>query len=117
MSLRATIWAWRVPGLSPTQRLVLLRLADQTNDDGECYPSQGSLATWTGLDRSTVSRALKEMRSHNLLAWKSRHTDARQTSNLYTLAVTDSTTDPVDLCNRGGCTVQQGGGHSATRIY
>src|SRR3989304_6156653 len=51
--------AWeRAPLAKGNDLLVLLSLADQANDDGWCWPGQGSLVRRTKTSRATVQRAI-----------------------------------------------------------
>lgn len=47
--------------LPPTDRLVMLALADHANDDGFCYPSVGRLTKRTGLGERTVQKAIQRL--------------------------------------------------------
>jgi Helix-turn-helix domain len=54
--------AWKVPDLTPTQRLVLLALAEHRNERNDlCCPGYSTLATETGLARGTISEAIKAL--------------------------------------------------------
>lgn len=53
----------------PTERLVLLALADAANDAGRCWPSVLTLCSKTGLSERTVQRCLAELES---LGWLNR---------------------------------------------
>lgn len=67
--------------LSPTQKLVLISLADQANDEGVCWPSIASLIRRTCLSERAVRNALRALEDAQLL-----RTNARDgTSNWYTL--------------------------------
>lgn len=50
--------AWAVRGLSGTEKLVLIRLADRANDRGICFPGQTSLAEDCCVTTRTVRDAL-----------------------------------------------------------
>lgn len=77
MSVAAITAAWGV-NCDPTQKLVLLALADHTNDEsGECWPSLTHICRKTGLGRSTVARALKALESDRIIGRKQR---GRQTT-------------------------------------
>lgn len=60
MSVTATTWAWS-QSLPATAKLVLLALADHADDEGHCWPSLGRLEQMTGLNRSTITRALSSL--------------------------------------------------------
>lgn len=53
----------------PTERLVLLALADAANDTGRCWPSVPTLMKKTGLSERTVQRSLSELES---MGWVSK---------------------------------------------
>lgn len=68
MSARATFWAWEVHGLTSMQRLVLLKLADNHNDDTKrCNPSIDYISTKTGQNPKTVRSALQDLEKMGLL--------------------------------------------------
>lgn len=50
MSIDATIWAWKL-ALKPTQKLLLLSLADRANEKHGCFPSIQRIENDTGLNR------------------------------------------------------------------
>lgn len=84
MSIRATNYAFSIGGISPTQKLILLTIADSADDLGHCRPSKGRIALYTGVSERTVQRAIKFFVSQNILTKQSRFTqERRQTSNLY----------------------------------
>lgn len=60
VSLDATRWAWQ-KALSPSQKLVLLSLADRANENHICFPSIPRLEFDTGLNRKTIMSAIQEM--------------------------------------------------------
>jgi hypothetical protein len=62
MSVSAITWAWS-QFLPATAKLVLLALADHADDEGRCWPSLGRLEMMTGLNRSTITRALSTLDS------------------------------------------------------
>ena len=60
--------------LPPTQKLVLIVLADFYNEEsGKAWPSQDTLCMLTGLSRATLNRALKELKDKgHITIWKER---------------------------------------------
>src|SRR5690606_40390013 len=70
---------WPIEGLTPTQKFVLISLADQANDDGYCWPSVGSISKRTCLSDRAVQLAIKSLVEKGLLQVASR--DGR--SNVY----------------------------------
>lgn len=61
---------WEIQTLTSTQKLVLLSLADQANDDGICWPSASTTAKRTGLFDRSVRRTIAELESLGLLSRK-----------------------------------------------
>lgn len=85
MTIRAMNWAWEID-LPPAMKLVLLKLADRANDDGECWPGMESVANACGVSERTLMRHIEKMESMGLLQKSKRKDDSgRQATNLYTL--------------------------------
>lgn len=59
MSIALMTTAWTLTGLSSTQKLVLLSLADNANDQGECYPSIRQMVSRTCLSERAVRDAIR----------------------------------------------------------
>ena len=85
MGIRAMTWAFDTPCPTPSAKLVLLKLADHANDEGECWPSQGRIATDCGLTRETVNRQIKLLTDLGLLRLEHRLNGTGQQSNRYFL--------------------------------
>lgn len=62
MSIDCTRWAWTVPDLSPTAKLVLLHLADRANEHQNAWPTVKGISSDTGMSRAQVFRALATLR-------------------------------------------------------
>ena len=62
MSLAAITWAFDQHDTTPTQRLVLLCLADYANQDNEAWPSAKTIAQRTGLSPASVYRTLSDLK-------------------------------------------------------
>jgi len=62
MSLAAITWAFDQHDTTPTQRLVLLCLADYANQDDEAWPSAKKVAERTGLSPASVYRTLSDLK-------------------------------------------------------
>lgn len=69
MSSAANVWAWAQRGLVPSERLVLLALADDVNHQGQCWPARAVLAQRTELSESAIGECLKALESKGLI-WK-----------------------------------------------
>lgn len=72
---------WPLAGMSPSQKAVLISLADQANDDGYCWPSVGTIAKRTCLSERAVQGAIKWLQSANLMTASERN----GTSSVYRL--------------------------------
>lgn len=66
MSLEAITWAFRQQ-LTPSEKLVLLTLADYADDENKCWPRQDTLAERTGLTRQTVNVKLSSLEKAGLI--------------------------------------------------
>ena len=59
---------WKVEGLRPTEKLVLLALAYFSNQDGSSsYPAQKTLAAMCAWSGPTIKRSLKSLRDRHLI--------------------------------------------------
>lgn len=62
MSVRVMSWVWERSQSGPTQRLVLLAIADCANDRGaDAYPATSTIAKKTGLSERGVRKAIAEL--------------------------------------------------------
>jgi len=100
MSLKYMIQALDTKVGNSTRKLVLLKLADQANDDGICWPSHKTIATAVECDPSTVKRHLKSLQDDGIISVKKRtRTNGSDTSNVYQL----------NICEPGGVQNEPGG--------
>lgn len=65
----SAIWPLDLP---PTQKFVLISLADQANDDGVCWPGNASLAVRTGFSERAVRGALRWLEANGYITTVSR---------------------------------------------
>ena len=99
MSVEATRYVYALRDISPSQKAVLVRLADHANDDGKAWPSIRSLTAATCLSPRTVQRALRDLETLGFIRINRR-----------TATVGDPTSNEYELCKfRGGVTVTGGG--------
>lgn len=111
-----------VSGLRPTEKLVLLMLANYADAQrAACWPSRQRLAEQCGVRVETIKRAIRQLEDLGLIERDKRFDDSgRQTSNRYTLRI-DATSPPGggDLDTPGeakdapGRGAQDGGGRGA----
>lgn len=67
MSIKAIGWAFEQNGLSPTNKLALIALADNADERGVCWPGWESTKAKTGLSRASIYRAWKALEEAGLL--------------------------------------------------
>ncbi|MGQ7956483.1 helix-turn-helix domain-containing protein [Pseudomonas sp. SP16.1] len=67
MSTLVSSACWQLQGMSATQKIVLISLADQANDEGVCWPSVGSIAKRTCLSPRAVQDAIGWLESAGAL--------------------------------------------------
>ena len=77
--------AWKVEGLKPSTKFVLIALCDYANKQKfTAWPSHNSIAKKTGLSISSVQRAIKCLRGHGLLSYENRYDKkGHNLTNLY----------------------------------
>lgn len=80
---------WKCQRLKGSQLLVMLSLADQANDEGECWPSVRSLSQRCRCDAQTINRAISALKAGGYLDVEARFDPAngRQKSNVYQLYI------------------------------
>lgn len=111
MSIKFINWAFQVEGLNPIQKVILIALADNSDDEGECFPSLTKLLVKTGVSSKTTIRSnLAKLESKGLLVISKRvRFNGSQTSNLYKLTG-GSIIEGVGSSNgRGGGLLMVGG--------
>lgn len=88
MSTLALSWAWQQPVKDPASKLILLKLADQANDEGESWPSRRTLANHCGVSVETVKRRIAKLTDEGYLSSEERvRDDGGRTSNRYRLLI------------------------------
>ena len=71
MSLEAITWAFRQQ-LTPSEKLVLLTIADFADDQNKCWPNQTTLSKRTGLSRQTINKKLATLEKEGLIKREAR---------------------------------------------
>ncbi len=87
MSLMMMTEAFKRKVGNPARKLVLLKLADNANDQGECWPSYGHIASECEMGRSTVKAHIKRLAADGYLLIQERRKGERQSSNMYKLTL------------------------------
>jgi len=58
---------WKTRGINPPAKMVLLKLADHSSDDGTCYPYLKRIYGDTGYSKATVCRHLADLETMGLI--------------------------------------------------
>lgn len=86
MSVQAMSWAFSVRGISPSEKLVLLSLANYANAEARCWPKQETIALETELSSRTVWAALKRLSDVGIIVREARkRSDGTRMSDVFTL--------------------------------
>ena len=97
MSGFAKIWAWEQKNLTPTEKCVLMGLADFHTENGGCYPSLKRIAEKVNVSVDTVSRSIDNLIEKGLVKKEHRRKENNgHTSNFYDLLFT-SILPPIPL--------------------
>lgn len=100
MSVRASAFVFHESPSTGNDRLVLLSLADEADDDGRnAYPSQDRLALKARIARRTVQRALARLEAGGELLVKRPERQGRGQHNRYVLTLGR---DPLELARAMG---------------
>src|ERR1700744_3895495 len=70
MSIQWMSWVWSDGPDDPGDRYVLLKLADNANQDGLCWPSLLEISTTTKLSESSVRRSIQRLEKGGWLTVK-----------------------------------------------
>ncbi|HHU1816828.1 TPA: helix-turn-helix domain-containing protein [Escherichia coli] len=89
MSMRLMVEVFHTEVGNPMHKLVLLKLADNANDNGECYPSYQHIAKQCEIGKSTAMRAIDALCEKGLLIKQPRYLigGKEQTSNFYVIVL------------------------------
>lgn len=105
-------WAWELEGLDPTEKLVLLALADAHHESSNlCYPSRATLCRRVGVHLDTVKRVLRKLEDKRVILRQPAFDEAgRQKTNRYALV---SYRGCADAPPEGAAGAPPGGGADA----
>lgn len=87
MSVELMSKAFKARVGNPTRKLILIKLSDNADDNGRCFPSYSSIAYACEIDRSSVIRHVKAMQELGLLSVKKRFVDGENSSNIFTINI------------------------------
>src|SRR5262245_17776849 len=108
MSIRAIDWAFKQKVGSMATKIVLIKLADNANDEGFCWPSFEYIAEQCECDRTTVKRQIRRLVEMGLVFVEHRKEDNTSLSNYYCLNL------PPELQNVNGESGGSNGGGRGT---
>lgn len=119
MSMILTAKALNMKVGNPLRKLVLVKLADNANDEGICFPSVKYIADVCEISETSVKDHIKALISMGLVTKKARKTDKGNTSNLYILHLDQpiqqggTNADVGRQMPKGGSGADLGGGSGA----
>ncbi len=87
MSMELMVKAMKTKVGNPLRKLVLIKLADNANDMGECWPSYQHIADQCEIGRSTVKVHVRELEKSGLLRREFRRKGELNQSNVFHLAL------------------------------
>jgi hypothetical protein len=86
MSIKIMSKVWTEQDTCGNERLVLMALADNANDEGICWPSHTTIASKCRIDRRHVIRLVQSLVDRGYICRQRRLAkDGRKTSNIYQL--------------------------------
>lgn len=88
MSIKYLTYAFDARVNNPLRKLVLLKLCDNANDDGECWPSFQHIADQCEISRRSAINHIQALVADGYLESESRFKSGEQTTNMYTISKT-----------------------------
>lgn len=117
MSMLLMVQAMNIKVGNPLRKLVLLKLADNANDHGECWPSYQHIADQCEIGKSSVLRHIDALIQAGLLVKEIRPGGPKGNhSNIYQLRLGSVSLTPgvVSERNQGSVSLTPGGGVTVT---
>jgi hypothetical protein len=105
MSVRAIAWAFEQRVGSPVAKLVLVKLADRANDEGQCWPGMKYLEKHTELSHGAIKANIKKLEAAGFLRVIQRMEGNVHKSNYYEL----------NMAQEGGGAREDPLGHDVTQ--
>ncbi|EOA0287250.1 helix-turn-helix domain-containing protein, partial [Escherichia coli] len=87
MSMNLMSKAMNIKVGNPLRKLVLIKLADNANDNGECWPSYQHVADQCEVSRSTVKSHIRALEEMGLLKREFRRKGELNQSNVFYLTL------------------------------
>lgn len=109
MSVRLIDAALRDRSTTGTIRLVLFCMADQSSDEGACWPKMSTIAARANVSVRQAQRAIAQLETMGLIRREARYGTTKdgetyQTSNMYTVFPALVVTPGCHPCHPGGVT-------------
>ena len=102
MSMMLMVKAMSLEVGNPTRKLVLIKLADQANDKGECYPSYSTIAKAAECSKRSAMTHVEQLEKDGFLIIQRRKVkDNQNLSNVYILTL-DRAQQPSENYALGG---------------
>ena len=102
MSMMLMVKAMSLEVGNPTRKLVLIKLADQANDKGECYPSYSTIAKAAECSKRSAMTHVEQLEKDGFLIIQRRKVkDNQNLSNVYILTL-DKAQQPSENSALGG---------------
>ncbi|EPB0882439.1 helix-turn-helix domain-containing protein [Yersinia enterocolitica] len=92
MSMDLMVKAFKVPVGNPLRKLILVKLADNANDQGECWPSYGNIAHLCECSKSAVKSHITALIEMGIVKKENRlgvNNGKGNTSNVYYLNISN----------------------------
>ncbi|WP_051396123.1 helix-turn-helix domain-containing protein [Ignatzschineria larvae DSM 13226] len=100
MSMMLMVKAMRIKVGNPLRKLVLIKLADNANDLGECWPSHQHIADQCEISRRSVINHINALEEMGFLRKEYRAKNNEKQSNLYYLTLSEKA--QVKEADKGG---------------
>lgn len=95
MTLMVKVMAIKVG--NPLRKLILIKLADNASDTGECWPSHQHVADQCEVSKSTVRKHIKDLCESGFLRIEHRKGPKGNSSNLYYLTLDSGALESIPL--------------------
>jgi hypothetical protein len=86
VSIKLMSMAFNASVGNPVRKLILIKLCDNANDDGVCWPSYGRIADQCEVSKRCAMEHIKWLSENGFLKIDSRFKDGNQSSNCYTIS-------------------------------
>ncbi|EFO2676773.1 helix-turn-helix domain-containing protein [Escherichia coli] len=115
MSMSIMAKAMNIKVGNPLRKLVLIKLADNANDNGECWPSYQHVADQCEVSRSTVKSHIRALEEMGLLKREFRRKGELNQSNVFYLTLDNA--QQIQPESGGAGAALGGGAGAAPRTY